>query len=289
MEQHGASISRAALLIAAASLVIAASGCGGMLGKVVTKPDVTFDGLTLRGVSFTGADVGVKFLVTNPNPFSVPLERYAYTFMIGDHTIARGDEGSSVSVPARGEGSFTVPVSITFQEVIDAVESLRGSDELPYSISGDVQVTAGPLGGITIPFSHSATVPRPRAPEIRLETIKTRSIGLAGAAVDVVLEVRNPGRFSYVLDALKTTISLNGRQFANIDGLSQAVRLPGEGTQQVTIPINLSGSELLGGIMSILESGHASYELRGDAGLSTEQFGRLPMELRRTGSVELTR
>ena len=281
----GVAILTTALAVAALS----AAGCAGLFGKVVKRPVVTYESVNVSGVSFDGVSLDVNFNARNENPFPVPITGYDYSFAIGGHTLASGEERESMSLPANGARQLRVPVQLQFSEVFSALDQFRTADELPYAVSGSVIINAGPLEGITIPFSYNATLPVPKMPDISIETVRARSVSLTGAALDVVVRIRNSSMLDYRFTSPNTSLFVNGRRWADVQQLAQGISLPAHGEQTVTIPITFSASEMLQGLLSVLQSGDLQYRLTGDISLLTDMFGSLPLELDRSGSVELVR
>lgn len=268
--------------------LIALAGCAAVK-KAVKKPTISFSSMTLTSLTFTGASVDLSFAVDNPNIFPIPLRKYAYTVNVGDYTIFAGEQDASVEVPAQGRGRLTVPVNVRFSDVTEAVGLLRESDRWPYSVSGSLTIHAGPLVGITVPFSHRDTLPRPIPPSITVERLNVRSFGFTGIDMDVVLSVRNAGRIAYALTSLAGSIELNGQRFIAIDRLPERVQLGTDEQRTITIPVSLSASPLVQGLRSIISQGQVDYRLVGDAGLAADRFGTLPLSLDQSGTVRLFR
>jgi LEA14-like dessication related protein len=245
--------------------------------------------MTLTGLTFSDASVDLFFDLDNPNIFPIPLKKYEYTVKIGDHTVFRGEQGASIEVPAQGRGRLTVPVSVRFGEVTEAVRLLEDTDMWPYSVAGSVTIDVGPLAGISVPFSHRDTLPRPMPPTVTVERLNVRSFGFTSIDMDVVLSFRNTGRIAYTLTSLAGSIALNGQQFISIERLREGVRLGSNGVETITIPVRLSASQLARGLQAIISEGRADYRFTGDAGLATDRFGTLPLTFDESGNVRLFR
>ncbi len=273
-------------VLALVALAVTLAGCAALQGAVKT-PDVVFRTFSLESVDFEQASVNLFFDVENTNPFAIPVSGYQYTFKIGEHTLLSADDPADMRIPANGTGSLTIPVTLRFSDITNAVQQLVNSDVWPYSVAGTVAVDAGPLSGINIPFSHTGEVPRPVMPDISVQNIGIRSASLLNIGVDVTLNMRNSGSLTYVLDALQGSLSLNGRQLANIGGLESLRLTPG--TQTVTIPLDVSTGSALQSILSLLGSGDVEYALNGNAVVKNDLFGALPMNVNTSGSVPLIR
>lgn len=259
------------------------------LTKAVKRPTISYASMTLTGLTFSDASVDLFFDLDNPNIFPIPLKKCEYTVKIGDHTVFSGEQGVSIEVPAQGRGRLTVPVSVRFGEVTEAVRLLEDTDMWPYSVAGSVTIDVGPLAGISVLFSHRDTLPRPMPPTLTVERLNVRSFAFTSIDMDVVLSFRNTGRIAYTLTSLAGNIALNGQQFISIERLREGVQLGSNGVETITIPVRLSASQLARGLQAIISEGRADYRFTGDARLSTDRFGTLPLTFDESGNVRLFR
>jgi LEA14-like dessication related protein len=262
------------------------TGCA-LLRKAVRRPEVSFQTLTLESVDFEQASIALLFDITNPNLFSVPVKAYQYDVRIGDHTVISTTSPAKLNLPAGGSGTLSVPATLVFADVTSAVETLAESDTWPYTVKGSIEIDAGPLSGITIPFSHSGEVPRPVMPNIGIRSVNIRSVSLLNYEMDVVVRIENTGSVAYVLDALNGTMELNGRKLVTIDSITDVVELE-PGAREITLPVRLSAENLIQALIGFIREGQVRYQLNGEAVIRNDTFGTLPMRLDTQGRVPVT-
>jgi LEA14-like dessication related protein len=267
---------------------VAWTGCTS-LRKMVQKPKVTYRSVDIRSISFDRISVDVNFDVKNTNMFAVPLRAWDYTFMVGEYAVASGLEKTAMSIPANGSAPFSVPVTVKFADVMKAVGLIKDADEIPYTVKGSVTVDAGPLSGITVPFSHSDRIPRPRPPKVEIERISVRRLSFSNVDIDIRIKATNPGKLGYTLRDLKGAVRLNGTDLLSLDHTGNDLVLPSAGTESFTITARLSTFGLGKTLLSIISTGNARYELTGNAGVVTEMLGTLPLDINQVGVVNLFR
>ncbi len=263
------------------------AGCS-TLKDTVKEPEVTFRTFNIESVNFTQATVSLLFDVVNPNRFSVPLKGYRYSVTVGDHAVASADEHAGISIGSRDTGTLTVPVTLRYADVIKATRLLATDDIWPYRVEGEITIDTGPLRDIRVPFSHTGEVPRPMMPKIRIESMEVRDWSLFNLEMDVRIEVENTGSLTYALSALSGVLTLNGQRFASITALDNGIVLDNE-PRLISVPINVSASNLIQGLLGMFERGEAAYEFSGSAQLQNDTFGELPFEVDSKGSVPLLR
>jgi LEA14-like dessication related protein len=273
--------------VLAAGIALGA-GCA-LLSKAVQKPSVAFERLSVRSISLDEASVDVHLNVQNPNVFDVPLKKYTFGFAVGESTVLTGEQLVSVTIPARGSGPISIPLTIRFRDVMNAVNAVRTGDVIPYAVNGTVTIDAGPLAGYTVPFSHSGSIPRPELPSVTVQRMNVRSMSFTGIDADLVIGVRNPGKLGYALSSFAGSLDLNGTKFATIDRIQGTQRMAGGASQTVTIPLHFSAAQALSGLQGILQSGTINYRIYGTAGLSADIIGNLPIALDHRGTTQISR
>lgn len=100
-------------------------------------PKVTFRDVDLVNVNADGMTIDFHIEIYNPNPVAVPLQQADYTLRIGNVQILRGRARPPGTLPANGTLQISLPVSLTWQNVLSAEETIRhqGGD-IPYTFDG---------------------------------------------------------------------------------------------------------------------------------------------------------
>jgi LEA14-like dessication related protein len=117
-------------------------------------------GVELTNVAFRSQTFALEFRVANPNAFPLPIESIRYRILFDDEKLAGGDTPASFSVPARGEGQFTLSVETDFLGSAGQITSLLSGgipEYVDYEIQGSLAVDLPVVKPLA--FSNSGVIP----------------------------------------------------------------------------------------------------------------------------------
>lgn len=111
--------------LAGISLVLQLGSLGGCatFKPVVERPQLAFEGLGVRGLSFNHATFVVRFKVLNPNRFGIEFDQMNYTLHLNDQPIGTGAVLEKVRVEGKEEQVVQLPIQIKYT---DLTQALRG-------------------------------------------------------------------------------------------------------------------------------------------------------------------
>lgn len=130
-----------------------------------------------------------------------------------------------------------------------------------------------------------------REPEVRIESVRVGGIGLRGGTLYANVYVGNPNGFDLETRSIRYDMQVEhpdsaGRWVSFSQGtVEDPVRVRGNGSTIVEVPIQFRYDDLGGAIRSILDTGTFNYRVRGDVQLS-EPIGRT-IPYSKTGMVSL--
>ena len=128
--------------------VVSLSACAGT-GTVIESPSVNLTGVELTSANFQSQTFLLRFDVSNPNPFPLPVKAVEYRVDFDDEKFADGKTQGSFTVPARGDDSFAISVELDFLSSAKHLASLfQGGfrENISYDLKGSLAVD--------IPFVH---------------------------------------------------------------------------------------------------------------------------------------
>jgi LEA14-like dessication related protein len=137
---------------------LALSACAGTETLVAT-PRVTLTGIELESASFNRQEFLLRFDVSNPNAFPLPIRAVKYRIMFDNERFAGGETAASFTVPAQGDDSFAISVELDILGSANHVTSLLSGgipDHVNYRLDGSLAVDipfTRPL-----PFSSSGAI-----------------------------------------------------------------------------------------------------------------------------------
>ena len=132
------------LLLASLS---ALSACASV-ASIVTPPEVSLRGVQMTDFSFSSQTFLLDFDVTNPNPYALPVKFVKYGIELDGHTFASGNTQGEFSIPASGDGEFSISVELNLLQSAPRLLSIvreGARHEIPYAIEGEL--------GIDIPYA----------------------------------------------------------------------------------------------------------------------------------------
>jgi LEA14-like dessication related protein len=118
--------------------------------------------MSVRGVDADGFTLDFAVDLANPNAVALPVATADYELGMGGVRVLGGEAKPQRSIPAHGSGSVTVPVGVSFEQLLKAESAIRDSGgNVPYDLSGGLTFDTGtPLvGRVRVPLRHSGTVP----------------------------------------------------------------------------------------------------------------------------------
>ena len=126
-----------------------------------------------------------------------------------------------------------------------------------------------------------------KEPEVHLERVIVRGVGLTGGNLDLILQVDNPNGFTLEGTRLEVGFDVEGHHLGDIaydDDFSVAEN----GRSTLTLPLKFGWAGLGSAVRVALGSGDLPYTLKGQVELKTP-WGRKDVPFTREGRVPLTR
>ena len=245
------------LLVCFTLLFAILAGCKSM-EHFFQKPTVSFDKMSISGMSLFDADLLFSFSVNNPNPIGGTIRKGQYRLSIEDFIVAEGVLDKGVSLQARGSRSIDLPVHINFMDLFRSASALAAKNEVPYSLTGSFDVM-----GFDTPFENKGHISLPEFPEISLDSVRISRLDLSGAEMGVILTVANPNRFSINLDGLRYSMDMGGMRF--VSGEKDNIpAIDPSGQESIAIPVGVDFINMGRAAMNLLSGNTAPFQLSGD-------------------------
>src|SRR5258708_203870 len=112
----------------------------------VQQPTATFKPAQIANVRGQGFTINFDVDVSNPNPVSIPLLSAGYKLALGGVSLVDSQIEPGGVLPANGTMSLTVPVSLTYENLLSAEQAIAaGGGEVPYDLNGVFVFDAGKL------------------------------------------------------------------------------------------------------------------------------------------------
>ena len=104
-------------------------------------------------------------------------------------------------------------------------------------------------------------------PKIKLERVDVTDANVQGANLNFILEVENPNNYEIKVDEVQYKVFLGDQFFASAK-TPKPVTVAASSKTQVSLPLPIQFSQLLGGIGNLLTGKSLNYKVQGQAKLS---------------------
>ena len=236
-------MTRRVALAACGAVLCVTTGCAPLL-DVIGRPRVTRVRPRVTGIDFRRVTVAFDVDVDNPYPFALRAPILRYGLEIEGADFLKGEHPVDVHVPARREGTVTLPARVTYTKLWRTYRELRRANEVSYRLHGVLLVSA--LGqSRDLPLERSGTVPILHPPKFRHPRVGFSPVSWRGALVTLQADVHNPNVFPLGVHDLGYRLSLGDVEVANVTATTGGPIGPGQnGCVVLTGRITASGALL---------------------------------------------
>ncbi len=230
--------------------------------QVVQPPPINVADVAVSGISSKSLDLDLGLSIDNPNPIGLYLSGIDYDLSLAGRDLASASQRSGIEIQAAGASKTRIPLSLAYNEVKAIYDSVKGQDEIPYGLSGRVYIDS-PIGEIPIPFQAEGMLPIIRPPKIKGVRVKTGGLSLAGADLDIIIDLKNPNAFALDIQDIDYALNLEGKDLAS--GRINAASVPGKSSGSISVPVSIDSSSAFSWLSSMIAKGSADYSLSYDA------------------------
>jgi LEA14-like dessication related protein len=129
----------------------------------VQRPTTRFKSMSVGDVTAKGFTMNVDVDVDNPNAVALPLTNAEYGLRLAGTRVVESAKirPAASSIPANGRGTVTIPVPVTFENLLAVGDSIRkGGGDVTYGLDAGLNFDTGvPVVGVQrVPFSYEGTL-----------------------------------------------------------------------------------------------------------------------------------
>jgi LEA14-like dessication related protein len=254
-------------------LVVSAVMLGCSTLPVTLRPDVRAVRPRITAIDFHGVNMAFDVDVRNPLPVVLSSPRLRYGIEIQGSDFVSSEMAASADLPARGVGTVSFPVRLSYYDLWRTYKNLGDASEVPYRLH--VAIVCAALGqSFEIPVSHAGAVPILRPPVLTALRVRLADVSLSKATIIVDSEVKNPNVFSLGIGNLRYRLDLGDVRIGDLSASSAGSVRAGQ-TQQFNLSGEVSASN---GLIKLLMSGVSGKPEITASGLVQTPYGpvRLP-------------
>jgi len=280
------SILKASVLI----VVIAALGtCESLPSGIVSDPAVSFESVSLTGISFSDVSMKARIKVQNDNAIAIPFPEINWNLFVADASFLNGVVKEGTKIAARGSSIIELPFSISYEGLYKTVTKLLSADETPYRVDLALRFPIPLLESKTFNTSFNGSIPLPKMPSLSFGGVKFNSISLSKVEFGLTWQVDNKNAFALNLNKLNYGFAVNGASWAS--GAAPTTSLPARKATQIPVTVSVNSASMIQEIVALAAGKKTvNYTCGGDLSLSPqgfENFAALNLPFNYTGSTTL--
>ena len=251
-------------------------------------PDVQFDTLTVREITFEEAKVDFVFTVENPNPLDVKLASFSYALGFEEIELISGENEDGLELKAMDSSTIELPVDLVFSDAWNTVQATRGQDEIDFGLEGHFGFNIPQLGEVEVPYDAGGSFPALRTPTFSLQALRAKNIDLFTQTATLELDVGIDNEHASALQftALDYDLTLGGASAAR--GLiADLAEVEGAFTKTVTLPIEIDLLNVGSSVVTALTGGgrlDVGFDATVDV-LTPFQEQSIPLSIDETGNL----
>ena len=115
-------------------------------------PKLSFRGLKVNNINLSGVDLQLGLILENINSFGLNIGKLNYQIDLAGNKVATGLTENLASVPAKGSGDVTLPISLNFAGLTSSLRSLLTQNDIDCAIKGSADL-ASPFGVLSLPIN----------------------------------------------------------------------------------------------------------------------------------------
>jgi LEA14-like dessication related protein len=257
----------------------------------IQPPQVSFTKAELTGLSFDQADLMFNLNIRNPNRLGVKLAGFDYDFLIDGTSFLKGKQDNQIQIPALGENTIQIPLSLNFANIYQTVQNLRDTHRSAYQINCGFAFDVPVLGAVRVPVSKGGDVPMLKRPKINIGALRLKNLGFTRADLGLEIKFNNPNLFSMLLQHLEYRFDVDGKSWVTGD-TQKEMQIAENGESTIEIPISLNFLQLGTSVYkAINDGGTFDYQFQGGLDLSTSVplLDKVNLPFNLDGQIEVSR
>ncbi len=212
-------------------------------------PDITLKEVNLRGFDFEGADLEYIYTIRNKVSFGITFSKLAFQISVDGKRMVDLQNDKNVAIKANDSTNFTIVQRVRYVETVEAIFDIAKKDSVNVALAGAVGIYVNELiGSINVPIEANKVVPVPKLPQVHFGSLDFERMNLSNplnpqATFSLKFNVRNPNPFEVKVPRIEYDFTAAGTRVVN--GVKQNQTLAKQADSSITIPVNLSGRNIV--------------------------------------------
>jgi LEA14-like dessication related protein len=142
-------------------------GCDAMQALGLQKPTAQLKGLQFDKVTLEAATLVFNVEVDNPYPVALPLTNLDYGLTSNTKPLFSGKAEAAGSIPAKSSQTLSLPVSVTYLDLINAFKGIKPGMSIPYKAQMGLSMDTPALGNLRLPLQKEGELSVPSIPDLK--------------------------------------------------------------------------------------------------------------------------
>jgi LEA14-like dessication related protein len=267
------------------------AGCQGRLADLLAaapKPTASIEGISFKDISLDRVNLVANVKVTNPYPVPIYAKQVGFNLLSEQTSLLSGQSDQPLNVAAKSTGTIPVALELPFAAVLGKLQGVRLGQVIPLTTKLDLSLAGENVQALNFQVEKSGELPVPAPPEVKVNGLAWKKLGLSQALGEVGLSIRNTNEFPINLSAMDYKLKLGGREVSAGALAGKALELaPGE-SGDLAIEVGLIPQTLGLAAFGMLSGKSAPFELNGLVSTETP-FGPMKLDFARSGALAMSR
>jgi LEA14-like dessication related protein len=149
---------------AGVTLLVLLAGCDTL--QNLQKPKASLKGVKLDNISLESANLLFDVEIENPYAVALPIVNIDYGVTSNANNLFAGKADIAGTVPANGTKMLSLPVKVTYMDLVKAFKGVRPGSKIPYQADVGLSVNAPALGVLRLPLNKTGELDVPAVPKV---------------------------------------------------------------------------------------------------------------------------
>jgi LEA14-like dessication related protein len=254
-------------LLAAAAAGVLILGTAGSTAASAAKKNiaVSLSKKEIREMDGTGLTLVFYLEIRNSSRLLYDLTQYDFRVVVQgtDYFALKTTLESAIVVPREDKILISLPIKITYADLLERVPGAAGSSKLPCYVTGLLIFADSRKKEEKVPFAFSGEFPIFKDLEILIQPLEVKTLTIGGTEFTFAFACRNGNSFDLTLENLAYRLAIEDRTISEgvIKGANQVA---GGGEKTFSFPIMLDFFEVGRELFDLLKQPSVACELSGE-------------------------
>ena len=185
---------KAVTMIALVIIALSLTTCQ-TLQAFLPEPVISLHSVELTKINFTGIELTCKINVENRTVLDIPIPDFDWELFLNQNSFVKGEINSGGRMRSRQTNIVEIPVSLTYLDIFNTFNSLKGNKTTDYGIAIGVKLDIPYIGEKVWNFKHEGTLPVLQVPKFSMPSMKIDGIDFEKIRLAFSVDIENPNDF----------------------------------------------------------------------------------------------